>query len=45
MKDLIELLTNDEKSFEWKWWVYMFVLPAALVGLMAIAGWLESICI
>ena len=41
MKELIQILTDDEKSFNFPWWVYMFVMPVALVVLMAIAGTLS----
>lgn len=39
MKQLFDILTNDSKSLDgMPWWVYMFVLPAGLVVLMAIGG-------
>lgn len=38
MENLFEILTNEDKSFEFPWWVYAFVMPVALVVLMAIAG-------
>ena len=42
MKELIEILTNEDKSFEGKpWWVYMFVMPLALVILCMIGGTLS----
>lgn len=43
MKELIEILTDENKSFNFPWWVYMFVLPAALVLLMAFAGWMDAL--
>lgn len=43
MKELIEILTDENKSFNFPWWVYMFVMPAALVLLMAIAGWMDAL--
>ena len=45
MEKLWEVLTSEEKSWDWPWWAYVFVVPAALVLLMAVAGWLESVCI
>lgn len=38
MENLFEILTNEDKSFEFPWWVYAIVMPVALVVLMAIAG-------
>lgn len=43
MKELIEILTDENKSFNFPWWVYMFVLPAVLVLLMAFAGWMDAL--
>ena len=38
MKELIDILTSEDKSFDgMPWWVYMFVMPAALV-LMCMIG-------
>lgn len=42
MKDLIEILTNEEKSFNFKWWVYAIICPIGLMILMAIAGWMDK---
>lgn len=42
MKDLIDILTNEERSFDFKWWVYVFIIPMALVALMAFAGWMDQ---
>lgn len=41
MEQLFEILTNENKSFNFPWWVYMFVLPACLVALVAIGGTLS----
>lgn len=42
MKELIEILTSEDKSFEgFPWWVYMFVAPAALVLMCLIGGTLS----
>ena len=39
MKEFIDILFDDNKSFDGApWWVYMFVVPAAFLVLMAIAG-------
>ena len=38
MENLLEILTNEDKSLNFPWWVYAFVMPMALVALMAIAG-------
>ena len=31
MKELIDILTNEDKSFDFPWWVYVFVAPLVLV--------------
>lgn len=41
MKELIEILTDENRSFDLPWWVYMFVMPAVLVLLVAIGGTLS----
>ncbi len=42
MKELIDILTNEDKSFDgMPWWVYAFVLPSALVMLCMIGGTLS----
>ena len=38
MKELIDILTNEEKSFDFPWWVYLFVAPVALVLVCGLAG-------
>ena len=39
MKEMIDMLFNDNKSFDgMPWWVYAFVFPIGLIALMAIAG-------
>ena len=43
MKDLIDLLTNEERDFNFPWWVYVFVVPGAMVALMGIAGWMDGL--
>jgi hypothetical protein len=42
MKELIDILTNEDKSFDgMPWWVYVFVMPAALVLMCMIGGTLS----
>ena len=42
MKELIEILTNEDKSFEGlPKWVYIFAIPAALVLMCMIGGTLS----
>jgi len=42
MKELIEILTNEDKSFEGlPMWVYVFALPAALMLACIIGGTLS----
>lgn len=42
MKELIDMLMDDNKSFDgMPWWVYTFVYPIGLIVLMAIAGTLS----
>jgi hypothetical protein len=43
MKDLLDILTNEEKSFQFEWWVYAIVMPLGLVAIMMVAGWLETL--
>lgn len=42
MKDLLDILTDEKKSFNFPWWVYVFVVPIVMVAIMGIAGWLET---
>lgn len=42
MKNLLEILTNEKKSFDFPGYVYVIVLPIALVLLMGIAGWMDT---
>lgn len=44
MKEFIEILTNDQLSFEnLPLWVYAIVMPFALILLAAFAGGLETV--
>ena len=38
MKELIDILTSEDKSFDFPWWVYVFVAPVALVLVCGLAG-------
>ena len=38
MKELIEILTSEDKSFDFPGWVYVFVAPLALVLVCVLAG-------
>ena len=38
MKELIDILTNEDKSFDFPWWVYLFVAPVVLVLVCGLAG-------
>ena len=42
MENLLEILTNEDKSFNFPWWVYAFIMPMALVALMALASWIMN---
>jgi hypothetical protein len=42
MKKFIDILTNEEKSFELPGWVFAVLMPVALVLLMGIAGWMDT---
>ena len=41
MENLFEILTNEDKSFEFKWYVYA-MMPVALIAIMALASWLMN---
>ena len=41
MENLLEILTNEEKSFEFKWYVYA-MMPVALIAIMALASWIMN---
>ena len=38
MKELIDILTNEDKSFDFPWWVYVFVAPVVLILMCGMAG-------
>ena len=47
MKELIEILMKDimdEHFSKREYIVYGILTPLVLVGIMALAGWLETIC-
>ena len=41
MKKFIEILTNEEKSFNAPGWVFAVVMPVALIVLLGLAGWMD----
>lgn len=43
MKDLIDIIFDEEKSFNFPLWVYAIIMPLALFAIIAFAGWLETI--
>lgn len=45
MKKLFEILFDENRSFEFPWWVYFFIVPILMVAIMGIAGWLETSCV
>ena len=38
MKELLEILTDENKSFNFHWWVYAFIMPVALIATCLLAG-------
>ena len=38
MRELINVLFDEDKSFDFPWWVYAFVMPIALIVLCLLAG-------
>lgn len=38
MRELLEILTDENKSFNFPWWVYSFVMPASLIVICLLAG-------
>ncbi len=45
MKKLFDILTDENRDFGcMPWWVYAFVIPAGLALLMAVAGWIDTLC-
>ena len=44
MKEIIEIFLDEDRSLgDLPLWFYGLVLPAALVTIMGIAGWIESL--
>lgn len=43
MKKFIDVLFDEDKSFEFRWWVPAIVLPIVLVALMCLAGWMDTL--
>lgn len=38
MKELLDILTDENKSFNFPLWVYAFIMPAALIATCLLAG-------
>ena len=38
MRELLEILTDENKSFNFPWWVYAFIMPVALIAICLLAG-------
>ena len=38
MKELIDILTSEDKSFDFPWGVYVFIAPLVLVLMCGLAG-------
>ena len=44
MSTIFDILTDEKKDFgSLPWWMYAVVIPAWLIAVMAIAGWLDSL--
>lgn len=41
MENFFEILTNEDKSFEFEWYVYA-MMPVALIAIMALASWIMN---
>lgn len=44
MKELWEVLTDEEKEFAPHWVMVMFLFPLLLIAACMLAEWLESLC-
>lgn len=42
MKTFIEILTNEEKSFNMDGVWFMVIMPIVLIALMGLAGWMDT---
>ena len=42
MKNLIEILTNVEKSFNVNGAWFIVIMPIVLIALMGLAGWMDT---
>lgn len=42
MKKIIEILTNEEKSFNVNGVWFMLLMPIVLIALMGLAGWFDT---
>lgn len=43
MEKIIDILTSEEKSFEAPGWVFAVVMPLALIALLGLAGWIDTL--
>lgn len=41
MEKLMNILTDESKSFEAPSWVFAVVMPVALIVLLGLAGWMD----
>ena len=42
MKNFIEILTNEEKSFNVNGMWFIVLMPIVLIALMGLAGWFDT---
>lgn len=42
MKKIIEILTNEEKSFNVNGVWFMVLMPIVLIALLGLAGWMDT---
>lgn len=38
MRELLDILTDENKSFNFPWWVYAIIMPVALIAICLLAG-------
>lgn len=43
MGKFIDILTDESKSFEAPGWVFAVVMPLALIALLGLAGWIDTL--
>lgn len=42
MKKIIDVLFDENKSFNFPWYVYAIVAPIVFVILIGVAGWIDT---